>query len=93
MISSCELDLRLFDDDSPITHLIASKIFDFPQPLGPIIPVTPSSIKISVECAKDLNPDIFNFLTVNNLFYFNNDSIFSFRASYVKSPSYFFAFR
>ena len=64
--SSIELDLRLFEDDSPITHLIASKILDFPHPLGPMIPVTPSSINNSVGCANDLNPDIFNLFTVNN---------------------------
>ena len=47
---------------SPITHLKDSTIFDFPQPLGPTIPVKPSSIKKSVFSAKDLNPLSWIFL-------------------------------
>ena len=43
---------------SPITHFIASTILDFPQPLGPTIPVKPLSIGISVDSKNDLNPDI-----------------------------------
>ena len=35
----------LFADVSPIAHLKDSTIFDFPHPLGPTIPVRPSSIK------------------------------------------------
>ena len=41
---------------SPITHLKDSTIFDFPHPLGPTIPVKPSSIKKLVLSANDLNP-------------------------------------
>ena len=42
--SSIPLPLRLFAEVSPIHHLKASTIFDFPQPFGPTIPVRPSSI-------------------------------------------------
>ena len=45
-------------DVSPITHLRDSTIFDFPQPFGPTIPVSPSSIKKLVLSAKDLTSDI-----------------------------------
>ena len=69
MISSIELDLRVFEESSPITHLIDSKIFDFPQPFGPTMPVTPSLISISVGCAKDLKPVIFNLVTLNNFLF------------------------
>jgi len=34
-------------------HLKASTIFDLPQPLGPTIPVKPSSIKRVVFSEKD----------------------------------------
>ena len=37
--SSMESPRRFLADDSPITQRIASIILDFPQPLGPIIPV------------------------------------------------------
>ena len=40
----------------------ASTIFDLPHPLGPTIPVKPSSIEKVVLSKKDLNPDISNFL-------------------------------
>src|SRR5579884_3318075 len=45
-IDDARIDLK---DDSPITHLIASTRFDFPQPFGPTTPVKPGS-------TKDLNP-------------------------------------
>lgn len=45
---------------SPITHLIASTIFDLPQPLGPTIPVMGWSNNTVVLSAKDLNPFISN---------------------------------
>jgi len=44
----------LFAEVSPIHHLIASTIFDFPQPFGPTIPVKPFSILIDVLSTKDL---------------------------------------
>jgi hypothetical protein len=43
-----------------MAHLKDSTILDFPQPLGPTIPVKPSSIKKSAFSAKDLNP--FNWI-------------------------------
>ena len=46
----------LFAELSPMHHLIASTIFDFPQPLGPTIPVKPFSIAIEVLSTNDLNP-------------------------------------
>jgi len=41
---------------SPITQLIASTRFDFPQPFGPTTPVSPGSIRKSVGSTKDLKP-------------------------------------
>ena len=52
----------LLPDVMTITHLFfkqisAASIFEIiPQPLGPTIPVKPSSIKKLVLSAKDLNP-------------------------------------
>ena len=43
---------------SPITQRILSTIFDLPHPLGPMIPVTPSSKLTIVLSAKLLNPFI-----------------------------------
>ena len=43
---------------SPITHFIASTMFDLPQPFGPTIPVRPLLRSISVGSKKDLNPEI-----------------------------------
>ena len=55
----------LFADVSPITHLKDSTILDFPHPLGPTIPVRPSSIRKFVLSAKDLNP--FNWIFLNSM--------------------------
>ena len=55
----------LFADVSPIAHLRDSTILDFPHPLGPTIPVKPSSIKKSAFSAKDLNP--FNWIFLNSI--------------------------
>ena len=55
----------LFADVSPITHLKDSTILDFPHPLGPTIPVRPSSIRKLVLSAKDLNP--FNWIFLNSM--------------------------
>ena len=60
--SSIPLPRILFAEVSPIHHLRASTIFDFPQPFGPTIPVRPSSIKKLVLSKNDLNPDISSFL-------------------------------
>ena len=46
----------LFAEVSPMHHLSDSTILDFPQPLGPTIPVRPSSNKKSVLSANDLKP-------------------------------------
>ena len=54
--SSIPEPLILFADVSPMHHLRDSTIFDFPQPLGPTIPVSPSSIRKLVFSANDLNP-------------------------------------
>jgi hypothetical protein len=55
----------LLADVSPITHLRDSTILDLPQPLGPTIPVKPSSIKKLVLSAKDLNP--FSWIFLNSM--------------------------
>ena len=41
---------------APRTHAMASTTFDLPDPLGPTTTVTPGSISITVESAKDLKP-------------------------------------
>ena len=62
-ITSSILAPRILRTDcSPKTHLMASAILDFPQPLGPTIAVTPASKSNSVFSANDLNPKISNFL-------------------------------
>ena len=53
---------KLLDEFSPITHFIASTILDFPDPLGPIIPLRPLFIVIVVSSENDLNPDILSLL-------------------------------
>ena len=50
---------------SPIAHLRDSTMLDFPQPLGPTIPVRPSSIKKFVFSANDLNP--FSWIFLNSM--------------------------
>ena len=52
--------------DSPNTHLTASTTLDFPQPLGPTIPVKPVDNFISAESTKDLNPESLIFVNSTN---------------------------
>ena len=52
----------LLGDVSPIHHLKDSTTLDLPQPLGPTIPVNPSSMTISVGSTNDLKPVTFIFL-------------------------------
>ena len=52
----------LFAEFSPMHHLKDSTMLDFPHPLGPTIPVKPSSIKKVVLSENDLNPVISSFL-------------------------------
>ena len=47
---------------SPMHHLMDSTMFDFPQPLGPTIPVKPFSIPIEVFSTNDLKPINSSFL-------------------------------
>src|SRR5580704_14087477 len=55
--SSMRLPRRLFADCSPSTQLMASLMFDFPQPLGPTMAAMPSPLnRSSVRSQKDLNP-------------------------------------
>ena len=63
--SSIPEPLMLLAEFSPIHHLSASTIFDFPQPFGPTIPVKPSSIKIVVLSENDLKPFNSNFLNLH----------------------------
>ena len=63
--SSIPEPLILFAEVSPIHHLSDSTMFDFPQPLGPTIPVSPSSIRKLVFSAKDLNP--FSWIFLNSI--------------------------
>ena len=63
MTSSMVSPLRFLADDSPITHLMASIIFDLPQPLGPTIPVKLLGKFSDVESTNVLKPD--NFILDN----------------------------
>src|SRR5580692_12314730 len=48
---------RDFADCSPNTQLMASLMFDLPQPLGPTMAAMPSPLnRSSVRSQKDLNP-------------------------------------
>ena len=47
-----------FDELSPITQRRASTRLDLPQPFGPTMPVSPGSIRKSVDSAKVLKPAI-----------------------------------
>ena len=60
--SSIPEPLILFAEFSPMHHLKDSTMLDFPHPLGPTIPVKPSSIKKVVLSENDLNPVISSFL-------------------------------
>src|SRR5690606_27293402 len=53
---------------SPITHRMASTIFDFPHPLGPTMPVIGLSRIIWVLSAKDLKPLISNDLSLTDFY-------------------------
>ena len=57
--------LKLLEELSPITHFIASTIFDFPEPFGPMIPFKPVFIDSEVSSENDLNPDNRNLLIYN----------------------------
>ena len=48
-----------FADDSPITHIRASIILDFPHPLGPTIQDIEEGKVTVVGSTKDLKPDSF----------------------------------
>src|SRR6202043_3997595 len=55
--SSMRVPRRVLADCSPSTQLMASLIFDLPQPLGPTMAAMPSPLKrSSVRSQKDLNP-------------------------------------
>ena len=54
--SSIAAPRMAFAELAPITHLIASSKLDFPQPLGPTIPVKPGFIMKSVGSTNDLKP-------------------------------------
>jgi len=53
--------LKLLTRCSPSTQRIASTIFDFPEPFGPITQAIPSLNFNLVLFAKDLNPNNSNF--------------------------------
>src|SRR5215470_10207694 len=58
---------RVLADCSPKTHEIASEMFDFPQPLGPMIAAMPSPWNLSsVRSQNDLNPRICSLFSLSN---------------------------
>ena len=56
MTSAISEPRKALADCSPKTQRIASKMLDFPQPLGPTIAVTPVGNSKRVFSAKDLKP-------------------------------------
>src|SRR5712671_1209540 len=67
--SSMREPRRVLADCSPSTHEMASAIFDFPQPLGPMMAATPSPWNLSsVRSQNDLNPRICSFFSLSNLY-------------------------
>ena len=52
---------------SPSTQLIASEMFDLPQPFGPTMATVPSPNSSRVRSAKDLNPSSSIRFNLNNL--------------------------
>ena len=56
MTSSILPPRRVLERCSPMTHSMASEMFDFPEPLGPTIAVISFSNVILVLSGKDLNP-------------------------------------
>src|SRR5581483_2235146 len=66
MTSSILMPRRLLADCSPSTHVIASDMFDFPQPLGPTMAAMPSPASCtSVRSQNDLKPRICTFLSLS----------------------------
>src|ERR1700761_8474968 len=66
MTSSILTPRRLFADCSPSTHVMASEIWDLPQPFGPTIAAMPSPASCtSVRSQKDLKPRICTFLSLS----------------------------
>src|ERR1700704_4608432 len=62
-------------DCSPKTHEIASAMFDFPQPLGPMIAAIPSPWNFSsVRSQNDLNPRICSLLSLSKAYSFAPDT-------------------
>src|SRR5580704_2165780 len=67
MTSSILMPRRLLADCSPSTQVIASEMFDLPQPLGPTMAAMPSPASCtSVRSQKDLKPRICTFLSLSN---------------------------
>src|SRR6266700_719653 len=70
--SSMREPRRVFADCSPSTHEMASAIFDFPQPLGPIMAATPSPWNLSyVRSQNELNPRICSLFSLSNVHSFD----------------------
>src|SRR4051812_23612636 len=68
MTSSMRAPRSDLADCSPRTQVMASEMFDFPHPFGPIIPATPSPWNFSsVRSQNDLNPRICSFFSFSNL--------------------------
>src|SRR5579863_5156338 len=66
MTSSILIPRRLLADCSPSTHVMASEMFDLPQPLGPTMAAMPEPDSwTSVRSQNDLNPRIVTFLSLS----------------------------
>ncbi len=66
--SSMRAPRRVLADCSPSTQVMASEIFDLPQPFGPMMPATPSPWNFSsVRSQNDLKPRICSFFSFSNV--------------------------
>src|SRR3990167_4753672 len=61
--STPDLERKFLKLCSPKTHLTASTTFDLPEPFGPTIALTAVGNSKSVLWAKDLKPEISNFIS------------------------------
>src|ERR1700734_3804308 len=69
MTSSILMPRRVLADCSPSTQVMASEMFDLPQPLGPTMAARPSPESCtSVRAQNDLKPRIWTFFSLSMYF-------------------------
>ena len=70
--SSMDAPRRCLADDSPITQRTASMVLDFPQPLGPTMPVKLLGKLMVVGSTKDLKPA--SLILLKRIIFYNSVS-------------------